>query len=249
MFKLSFLKIAILVASFSQGFHALAQKRPDVQENEAPPSGVTIDGNLSEWKEPKFTRHEETRLSYIVSNDAENLYFTIKTNDKDKVSKIIMWGITCTINNEGKKKAGASVIFPIVPPLSSQQKTSKDANQVFRQRLAGIKEIRVKGLENILDGSIALSNEYGIRAAAVLDSTYLFTYELAVPMRYLNLSLDKANAFAVNIKLNGMTIPRMQAPPRSPYEGGARRTYQAPVPSFFKPEEFWFKRTLNNPTK
>lgn len=247
MLKLSFLKIAVFATVLSSG-QALAQKKTDVQENEAPPSGIVIDGDLSEWREPKFTFHEETKLFYIVSNDAENLYFTIKTNDKDKVAKIVMRGITCTVNNEGKKKNGASVIFPIVPPMNPQSK-SRDVNKVFQERITAIKEIRVNGLQNILDGSIALSNEYGIKAAVLLDSTHLFTYELAVPLRYLNLSIDKPQAFAVNIKLNGVTPPRVQAPPRSPYEGGMRRTYNSSLPAFYKAEEFWLKRTLKNPIK
>ncbi|MES2425907.1 MAG: hypothetical protein V4560_03000 [Bacteroidota bacterium] len=48
---------------------------------------------------------------------------------------------------------------------------------------------------------IITNNSSGIRAAASFESKWIYNYELAVPLKYLNLTLGKK--FSYNIRLNG----------------------------------------------
>lgn len=238
------MRVAVIAAILTLNINAQAQKKADIQPNDLPPAGLKVDGNLSEWDQKAFVTEDDTKLSYIISNDSENLYLSLKTSDKEKVTKIISRGISFTVNKDAKKKDGASITYPVTKPQKAQIAPG-NLNQSFQTRLAESGEIRVRGLQSIMDGGIAVINEYGIRAAAALDSANLFTYELAVPLQQLGLSASSFNPFAVNIRINGIVMPRLQTGPRSPYESMRMGGYnRASIPAMYKPEEFWIFRTL-----
>ncbi len=240
---------AVFTSAIALNIDARAQKKGDIQENAAAPTATRVDGELSEWDTGRFRTDEDTRLSYLISNDDRNLYLTLKTSDREKVSKIIARGITLTVNADGKKKEGPSLTFPasrLVRPTGN--KTADPAAQL-RERLASANEIRISGMKTIRDGGVSTTNEYGIRAAAVLDSALTYTCELAVPLDQLNLSGPVTTPLAINIRINGIVPPKVPAGPRSPYESMRRGGYGRPAfPEGLQPEEFWVRRTLTTKT-
>ena len=76
------------------------------------------------------------------------------------------------------------------------------------------KEIKVFGFKDVTDSLVSIYNEYGLKAAIGYDAQGNYTYELAVPLKLLNLTAD-GKAIAYNIKVNGMAMPdfmrRMEA--------------------------------------
>lgn len=240
---------AVFTAALALNIDARAQKKGDVQENTAAPSAVRVDGELSEWDAARFITDEDTRLSYLISNDDRNLYLTLKTSDREKVSKIIARGITFTVNTDGKKKEGPALTFPASRLARPSGSKTSDPAGMLRERLASAKEIRISGLKSIRDGGVSTENEYGIRAAAALDSALSYTYELAVPLDQLNLAGPVSSPLAINIRINGIVPPKVQAGPRSPYESMRRGGYgRASFPEGLQPEDFWVRRTLTSKT-
>ncbi|HEY0896915.1 MAG TPA: hypothetical protein VGE15_10225 [Sphingobacteriaceae bacterium] len=249
MTKHSLLIGAVFAAAMALNINARAQKKGDVQENAAAPSALRVDGKLSEWDAARFITDEDTRLSYLISNDDRNLYLALKTTDREKVSKIIARGITLTVNTDGKKKEGPALTFPASRLARPSGSKTTDPAGILRERLESANEIRISGLKSIRDGGVSTANEYGIQAAAVLDSTNSYTYELAVPLTQLNLSSSVTSPLAVNIRINGIVPPKVQAGPRSPYESMRRGGYGRPsFPEGLQPEDFWVRRTLTNKT-
>ena len=87
--------------------------------------------------------------------------------------------------------------------------------------IAAAKEIKVFGFKDIADSLISIYNEYGIKAAIGYDDKGNFTYELAIPLNALSLSVDNAKEFAYNVKVNGLQLMmRMNMDGGGPGGGG-----------------------------
>ena len=60
------------------------------------------------------------------------------------------------------------------------------------------------GLKLITDSLIAVYNSYDIEAKALLDNSLSYNYELAIPLKYIGLSVNGPVTFGYNIRLNGI---------------------------------------------
>ncbi|HXH99127.1 MAG TPA: hypothetical protein VNI52_02580 [Sphingobacteriaceae bacterium] len=208
-----------------------AQKKPkDIQENSLFPSGIIkIDGKLNDWQDSLQAYNRTTSLGYTIANDEKNIYLAIRSHDPITNYKILAGGITFAINVEGKKqeKEASKVTFPILkssprPQIQSGQRTAgerqagqggqarkqmqgTDAESIEKRKqlLAQFKEIKVSGFKDITDSLISIYNEYGIKTAVSYDAKGNFIYELAVPLKSLNINIDTKKELAYNIKING----------------------------------------------
>jgi hypothetical protein len=172
--------------------------------------------------------NKTTQLNYTLSNDDKNLYLVIKSTDNINNNKIMMGGITLSVNPNGKKKEkeGVSITYPVI----ARQQRGQGGGQSFvggaqgqgaqggqrlqgasadsaalarrKQQLAAVKEIKVFGIKDVTDSLISIYNEYEILAAANFDEKGAFVYELAVPLKSLGLTAN-SKEFAYNIKING----------------------------------------------
>lgn len=95
---------------------AQAQKLSDVQEGSVWASAVKVDGKHNEWENNFKATNKSTNLTYTLANDAKNLYLAIQSKDLTNNNKIMLGGITLTINPSGKKsdKESFKVVYPVI---------------------------------------------------------------------------------------------------------------------------------------
>ena len=224
-----FIKSAAIFLLFLNAISVNAQKRQkDIQENSVFVSvPIKIDGKLNDWKDTLQAFNRTTSLGYTIANDEKNIYLVIKSADAANNNKILAGGITFTINTEGKKKDTEAFIvtFPVINTAArpqgqrgqgvpggqrqqgqvQRQSQGTDASAIERrkQQLAQFKEIKVFGFNEITDSLISIYNEYGIKVATSFDTKGNFIYELAVPLKSLDLKTDNKNELSYNIKING----------------------------------------------
>ena len=107
----------------------------------------------------------------------------------------------------------------------------KDAlmNSIDSHCAAAFKEIRVSGLKGIDDPALSIYNTQGIKAMVLFDNKMALTYELALPLKYLDFAA--ADHFRYNIMLNGRILP---ADPRVTY----------PADDLDAPTDFWGEYAL-----
>lgn len=209
---------------------SFAQKLPEVQEKHiSVPSNIKIDGKANEWNDSFAAENKRTGLFYSLVNDDKNLYLVIKSSSTANTNKIMLGGISFTINNKGKKKEKDAIIitYPIINRVNRQQggramgqnRQGSFQNRVqqtvlqrdsalialYKTQLLGVKEIKVVGFKAITDSLISIYNEYSIKAVASFDKNGTYIYELAVPLKLLELSLTGTNEFAYQIKVNGLS--------------------------------------------
>ena len=193
------------------------------------PNDIKIDGMLTEWGSLS-AKSSANRMFYTVANDNKNLYVVIRAFGVWPNEKILRAGITFTVSNSTEKKARAnnknniSITFPLTDPIigsklnalqltymdmSAKEKATNqhDVDSIYnRANLllpTTFTEIKVTGIKGI-DTLISIYNDTGIKLAARFNNTMRFIYELAIPLKYLNLAngIDK---FSYNIKLNAPT--------------------------------------------
>jgi hypothetical protein len=202
-------------------FIAQAQKLPNVQQASLHASAnVKIDGKSIEWGDQFQAYSKIADVYYSIANDDNNIYLIARAKNEDIIEKISKGGITFTIGNDGEKrgKNNVAITFPMYdekdPPLfiilDSKPKPTKDTlknkmqtdsfTNVLNLKLKDrLKIIGVAGVKAIEDNVISIYNMEGIKAAAFFDDKLNYTYELAVPLKYLT----KRAKFSYNIKLNG----------------------------------------------
>ncbi len=198
----------------------IAQKLPNIQEaNLRAPAVIKVDGKPTEWNNQFQAYNKTTDISYTISNDNDKLYLAVQAVDLDIIMKIIEGGITLTVNGIGKMKdqEGVAITYPILdklsfpetgPPIDIDKPESWTADS-FMVRLnsefiARAKELRVKGVKEIPNHILSIYNPEGIKVAAGFDNKTVLTYEVALPLKYLGLSVNEPKPFTYNIKLNGM---------------------------------------------
>ncbi|WP_158796094.1 hypothetical protein [Pedobacter sp. L105] len=247
--------LMLLMALFINSI-ALAQKLPAVQTGGLVLPNVTVDGKSSDWPKDFKAYNKNVNVYYSVGNNDKYLYLLVKATDQLMMRKIIMGGITFSINTAKKEINATSktVSYPVYQPgaelavhfdaiinliTNSDHKVvlEDSLNQVINKRLkAKAKEIEVYGFKEIKDTLISVYNEYGIKAAATFDSYRSYTYELAIPLKYFGDALHAGKVFYYNIKLNGYKQPAapkdgQRPPPPPPVDPGDVVLYS--------PTDFW----------
>lgn len=201
--------ICILIIPFT----ANAQKLPNVQETSLrAPAAIKIDGKPTEWNNQLQAYNKAIECYYTISNDNDKLYLTVQASDLDIATKLINAGLTFTIHNSLQKKEGdeIAVTYPFLyydvfdnkvngAPAIDYRGSITDWNN----RLTTIaKDIRVAGIKGVKD-TISIYNPEGIKAAILFNEEKALTYELAIPLKYLGLSVKEPKPFSYTIQLNG----------------------------------------------
>ncbi|GAB3933248.1 hypothetical protein [Mucilaginibacter myungsuensis] len=211
------LKLVLLLTLVS--LSAYAQKLPNKQTASLrAPATIKIDGKTDEWKDQFQAFNSALLANYTLSNDDENLYLIIKVKPFLVVDKIIRNGVVFTINHTVDKKDTAAVVitYPMLQRADRNAIANKfnmsigvhdatddksDPVQTLNTLMAKrSKNIGVKGIKEIADDSISVYNDTGVKAAAKFAKPLTYVYELAIPLKYLNLPNNGAGAFSYHIQ-------------------------------------------------
>lgn len=213
---------------------------------------VVADGQLNEWPDTLSRYNDNSKIYYDIANDDKNLYLAIRSGSREALSKILMAGITISANLESNKKDPPRVVFPILdrtPGKPGARREQPSVEEMQKETIARIKDIRVFGFNDIVDGPVSLQNTYGIRAAAAFHSQSSLVQEITIPLSQLNID-PKADPVTYSIRINGLEIPSSQRaidPRRSMGYGYGYPGQYYPVPQVNRalaPTEFSFKIKL-----
>ena len=216
IFLPAFLLIAIV---------ANAQKLPNTQPTGLRASTkVKADGKPTEWGDTFQALNRATEIFYTVANDNDNLYLVVQATDALVIRKIIAGGITLTISTSAKtQNSSESVIitYPVfeknnAPNINLRNKLIIDnsvaslkmvdsfMNAANKELAYKSKQIKISGIKAIDDTAISVYNNDKIKAAALFNNKIAYTYELALPIKYIK-PLIKQDIIYYGIRLNGST--------------------------------------------
>ncbi|MDB5025687.1 MAG: hypothetical protein JWP78_3442 [Mucilaginibacter sp.] len=194
-----------------------AQSKTVSNKLQAPPSNITIDGDLKEWGDSLRYYNKDKQLNYSLANDQDNLYMAIRINDRSEQIRVLKAGLTLSVDTRGKKKESFSITFPVgdlsqndpAQPSDNLQGniTQEDRDELMKARLTKLREIRISGFKDIEGETITTSNTYGIQTAIDYDKDGYLVYEAAIPLKFFHADDLTKNEWAFNFKINGITRP------------------------------------------
>jgi len=224
-------KLVLSVFSFSLiSLTVFAQKYPKIQElSLRAPENIKIDGKLTEWDGKLQAYSNADRVFYTISNDDNKLYLTVQTYGPHANDKILSGGITFIVSHYSDRKGrlkspdNVSITYPLLysnniasmitgnvlyaelkkDSVKNRGKMDSLVMAMNKQAMRASREIQVSGINEITDPLISIYNTYGIQAMGQFNNHLYYTYELAIPLKYLGLSANDAAKFSYNIKLNG----------------------------------------------
>ncbi len=170
---------------------------------------ILIDGMLNDWNDSLGLYNDATKLYYNIANDDENIYLAIKNGAPESLTRILARGISFSANIENKK-IPAMITFPLLdrtPGKKLNETEPPEPEEIQRRILERIKQIRVDGFKEIIDGGISLYNTYGIKAAAAFDSKNNLIQEIAIPLRLLGIEPGRTEPITYGIRINGFQGP------------------------------------------
>ncbi|MBE9666301.1 hypothetical protein [Mucilaginibacter boryungensis] len=247
------------------GLHLSAQKLPNKQEiSLRAPVNIKIDGKATEWDNQFHAFNHATEVFYTISNDDNNLYLTIQAKDRSVISKILNGGISFTVAAGDKKdKEAQTITYPVFernarPALNisksfyEQTATVNAADSIVMQNNRRLEEksklIMVTGIKGI-DTLISVYNDNDIKAAEKFDNKMAYTYELAVSLKHVGLSVNTPR-FNYHIMLNGTSILPDKVPikfkqvPIMPDAEGLMAAKLGLEAQTTAPTDFWGEYTL-----
>ncbi len=245
------------------------------------PANLKIDGKLTEFSDSLTSYDKTTKLNYALAHDANNLYVFVKANGQQEQNKMMAGGISVSVNASGKKKASSTITFPVVDRAAmmaemrnrrsqggggegnAQVQRTPEERQAEREAmrkkiLTNLKEIKVSGLNGISVESISIYNTYGIKTGINYNDKNALIYELAIPLKLVNVDPASEEEIAVNIKLNGLELPENSGGGGGGFGGGGNfggggfggqptgaRGGSQNFSAMFTPTEFWVKAKLS----
>ena len=224
-----------LLLSFSiLPLFAAAQKLPKIQTAAVrAPQNIKIDGKTTEWNDKFKAYNFGQHIYYTLSNDDTNLYLTVRMDDALGSRKILKGGLTFSIIPSTKTER-LSIAFPVITksimdteqpggtpilrynslqksnlnPAAKKTKTDSLIASANAGLLKAYKQMYITGIPEITDSLVSIYNTHNIQVTARYDKSMNYTYELAIPLRYLEAAITNVRSLKYNIKLH--TIPPME---------------------------------------
>jgi hypothetical protein len=133
------------------------------------------------------------------------------------IRKIIAGGITFSVDAGNAAKQTVAVTYPLFdrkapPNINLRNKSAIIANAITadsfmmaanRELVSHAKKIMLSGVKNTGDTVLSIYNEEGIAAAGLFNNHADYTYELALPLKYLTVLSGERKVLNYTIKLSG----------------------------------------------
>jgi hypothetical protein len=177
--------------------------------------GIVVNGNSSEWENSLFNFNKQAQVNYAIVNDTCAFYFCIRIADEAEQMKVFRSGIEIRFNSKGKKKAEATLHFPIGGRTDMGGRMDmgdrRDRKRMHLMFLLQMQDMELTGFKNGVNGFQNIkSGKNGIMAAVNWDSTNVMVYEARVPFSVFAADIRAVTPIAVGIVIKGAQKPRQE---------------------------------------
>jgi len=172
----------------------------------SPTNTVSIDGDNKEWGDNLAYYNADQNIHYTISNDKDNLYLVIKTNDERQITSILLSGVTFSIDTKDRKKRTYSVTFPVQDRAITNHTTLKTIEEKrAAAKYTKLRKIEAKGFKDVVDDAFYAGNPYKIQPALNFDANGFLVYEEAIPLSLFHAEELMNNEWVYNVRLNAVT--------------------------------------------
>jgi len=169
--------------------------------------GITVNGNSQEWENSLFSYNKPALVNYAIVNDSNAIYICIRIADEAVQMKVVRNGIELRFNSKGKKKAEATLHYPIGGRMN--QGVQHDRKTMHLMYLLQMQDMESSGFKNGVNGFQNIkSGRNGLAAAVNWDSAGVMVYEARIPFNAFAEDVRAANPLAVGIVIKGAPKPK-----------------------------------------
>lgn len=169
--------------------------------------GILVNGNSSEWENSLFSFNKSAQVNYALVNDTAALYVCIRIADEAAQMKVLRNGIEVRFNSKGKKKAEATLHFPIGGRMNQEER--RDRKTMHLMYILQMQDMELSGFKNGVNGFQNIkSGKNGIMAAVNWDSVNIMVYEARIPFNVFAEDVHDADPLAVGIVIKGAPKPK-----------------------------------------
>jgi hypothetical protein len=183
-----------------------------------------------DWLSPEEF-DETTGIYYRISNDLENLYVFLQTENPASRVKILRAGMEIQIDTLGGNEAHSIVRFPLEenritlfdgvpgirpalhPPAQRDRQQRQDPIALFNAFMANQTHMAITGFKNHRIGRVPVDAQTGIQVNLSTDTAGVIFYRAIIPLetfyRTLSPGQKSASTFTLNILLRGIETPGM----------------------------------------
>jgi len=215
--KSNFTKITILlVVSFITVINCYGKKKTIPSKWQS--SAIIVDGDDKDWSADYPFYDSKSRIAYSVSNDTDNLYIVLKTNDDITATKILNAGLTIALDIKGGKDETTEINYPLEKQnlQSSKIKPGErpDKNSFRKEAIKESSEIVLGGFKNC-NGSfkVLTDNSCGIIVRVGINEYNDLIWEARIPISSFYKqkldSTDRETTYSLGIFLNALPKPQM----------------------------------------
>jgi hypothetical protein len=177
--------------------------------------GVVVNGNSSEWDNTLFSFNKKAQLNYVIVNDSAAFYICLRIADESEQMKVLRSGIDLRFNTKGKKKAEATLHYPIGGRTDMGGRTDpgyhRDRKTMQLMFLLQMQDMELNGFRSGVNGFQNIkSGKNGITASVNWDSTSVMVYEARIPFSAFAEDVHAANPLAVGIVIKGAVKPKQE---------------------------------------
>ncbi|GGA81378.1 hypothetical protein [Puia dinghuensis] len=190
---------------------------------------LTIDGRDNDWKRPLPYTISSEKISYSVTNDADNLYILLSTRNPQTQQKIIQGGMTVWVNTKGDKSESEAV--GIGYPLDTRndrdrrimEEAQPDRNK--NNKPVTLEDKKVYALygfsrDSIPNYTYGDDNPQGINMRLDYNNQGELIYEASLPLTILFPNHNPSSSYAANSVAVGIFIEGLPPDARVPRGNG-----------------------------
>lgn len=181
---------------------------------------VAIDGTLDEWKGMPTTFIDEERLVIGISNDADNLYLFLRTDDVRLIHTIQMSGIQIWLDPRAKNKENLCFHYHGGPTMAeieeagiinSDKFDDRESERRFNRKPDGIDQKRdnviVTDKDLELEEAVPIDGSYGPSVEFGFDHGYC-VFEFSIPLEdhkidYYGVKSGPGEKLSIGLKWGG----------------------------------------------
>ncbi|HSV76616.1 MAG TPA: hypothetical protein VLH37_06240 [Bacteroidales bacterium] len=183
-----------------------------------------------DWMNPEEF-DETTGIYYRISNDLENLYVFLQTENPASRVKILRAGMEIQIDTLGGNEAHSIVRFPLEenritlfdgvpgirpalhPTAQRDRQQRQDPVALFNDFMANQTHMAITGFKNHRIGRVPLDAQTGIQVNLSTDTAGVIFYRAIIPLETFYRTLDpgqkSTSPFTLNILIRGVETPGM----------------------------------------
>jgi hypothetical protein len=174
---------------------------------------IIADGDATDWGLPLRFGSEEGSLQYSISNDKENFYISVASNNQQTQMSILRAGLKIYFDPKGNKATDISLIYPYKDPMENNgprvrnENKNTDPNLIKQKMILDADIYTTTGFLNMENRIYDLKDTSHFKVGMNFDKYNNLVFEAIVPIKNViatPINFMKPPSISIGIIINNL---------------------------------------------